>query len=332
MSEPTPDKPSAAPRTIRGDVGPAGGDVSHAGPLEVGGTLRDGMTIEVGGDLSVGGSIEAAAVRALGGITVAGSIAGRGKGLCFCTGPIRFRIGNGATIEASGDVHAEIEITSSRIITFGKLLCEKGQVHGGRITASGGITCDKLGSPAGIPTLVEAGIDERLRRLGKTRAAQISRNCGKIREVRSQIEPLLTHAKSLSPSQKERATELLCQASEMEQETEKLVQALTRVVSVVRACGRSEVNVTGTLYAGVTIRLGAGVETRIGTNIAGPVKIWCKPAGRSHQVLLTELATNSVHPLETIPYSDTDLAALDRALAPESSPRGARSPKERKVA
>jgi hypothetical protein len=310
---------ATSPREIRGDVGAAGGDIHHDGDLKVGGNIRGGMTVVAGGELTVGGSIDAAHVKAARSITVAGAIAGHGKGRCVSGGTVSFRIANGMEIHAAEDVVAVIEIVNCRIIAGGALKCEQGSLHGGHITANGGVICDTLGSPAGMATLIEAGIDERLRRLGETVALEIERNLIKIHRVRTEIAPLLANQKALTAKQKETATEMLFEAGELEEKTETLIRDLRRAADAIRARGKPEVVVNKTLNPGVTVRFD-GVETAITEPIAGPVRIWIKPLGHSHQIVLTDLTDNTSHSLMTSAHVDAKLAALKQAIADRKKP------------
>jgi uncharacterized protein (DUF342 family) len=288
-----------AVREITGDVGIAGGDVQHEGDLRVGGSIGDGVTVQVSGSLTVSGSIEAATIRAGEDITVAGSIVGRGKGLCKSGRSITVRTANGATLEAGRDVVAALELIACRVVTGGALLSEGCRVQGGHITANGGVVCGVLGTSSGTPTVVEAGIDHRLRRLGEFHATEIDSNRKRVVKIRTEIDALMASGKSLSAKQKEMATEVLFNASEIEEQTEALI--------------RSEVTVNSVIHRGVTVRFG-GVQAEIGGDITGPVKIWIKPLGHSHQILRTDLKTDTTVPLKTTDYSDNLILALEKAI------------------
>jgi len=314
MTEPTDKLAAGVPeREIRGDVGAAGGDVRHAGNLKIGGTIRHGMTVESGGELTVGGSIDGANVRAMKSITIAGNIVGRGEGNCVSGGAISFKIANRTCIEASDDIIAALEIVGCRIITGRAVRCEQGHIYGGHITANGGVVCGVLGSPAGTPMLVEVGIDERLRRMGKTRAAEVARNLRRIAKVRTEVAPLLDQQHALTPKQKETATEMLYDASELAEKTESLIRDMRRAVAAVQACSSSEVFIAKTLHCGVNIRFN-GVQAQIGSDVKGPLKIATKPLGNTHQIVLVGSDNVVLQSLTTMPYDDLDLGALNTIL------------------
>lgn len=306
--------PAAVPDRfeIKGD---AGGEVRHEGNLRICGSVCAGGNVGASGAISVGGTIEAAVVKAGGDIETDGDIVGRNKGQCISGGSVRFRSANAASIEAAGDVIGGVEVANSRVIAGGALRCEAGHIYGGHTTVNGGVVCVTLGSPSESQTLIEVGIDERLRRLSTVHSSVIEANLKRVQHVRSQIVPLLANQKALTAKQKESATELLYNAAEIEQETETLIQQLRGQVAASFAAAKREVTITGKLYPGVVIRF-LNVEVHVERMIKGPVRVSAEGKGSTARVVLTEIDTKVASEMKSVSRTDPELSTLLRAIGP----------------
>jgi uncharacterized protein (DUF342 family) len=309
-------------KQIMGDIGSAGGDIDFHGDLKVCGAILDGMNVQVDGLIEVGGGIAAADIRASGPINVGAGIQSRNRGKCITGKSLRCKFANAAFIEAADSVTASTEIVNSRVIAGGTIECTNGSIYGGRITANGGVKCQSLGSPNSSPTLIEAGIDERLRRLGETRAKEINENVRRIASVRARIAPLLANQKSLTPQQKEATTELLYDSNELEEKTENMVRDLRRLVAAIHARRSPRVLVADMVYVGVTIRF-EGVETKITSPIQGPILFSLKSLGNSPQIVTSKPDETKTTPFRFSAVADPALAALYLAISNRNTSRHA---------
>ncbi len=306
---------------IKGDVG-AEPPVRHDGNLRICGSICTSGNVEATGSVNVGGTIEAATVKAGGDIEADGDIVGRNKGVCVSGGSVRFRSANSTSIEAVAEVVGLVEVANSRIIAGGSLRCMTGHIYGGHATVNGGVICATLGSPGANETLIEVGIDEWLRRLSIQHSTAIEANLKRVQRIRSQIEPLLANQKSLTAQQKESATELLYNASELEEATEKLIQQLRGQVAASFGAAKREVTIMGKLYPGVVIRF-LNVEVHIERLIKGPIKVCAEGKGGATRVVLTDLDKQEQTDMKCIGRTDPALSALMRALAPRKVPGAA---------
>jgi uncharacterized protein (DUF342 family) len=176
------------------------------------------------------------------------------------------------------------------------------------------LTCNSLGNSARAETIVEVGIDERVRRLSRKKVPDINRNRKKIEPVRAKIEPLMKQPKLLTPDQKETATALLYDASTLEEATEKIVNEIRGFIADLAKPENPQIVVNQMLFPGVVIRF-EGAECRIDEAIRGPLKIWAKQVGFTHKLVITSLFDDSTHFLKALPYSDPDLAQLKQVIA-----------------
>jgi uncharacterized protein (DUF342 family) len=246
---------------------------------------------------------------------VGGGISGKEKGRCQAGRDVRAKYIRNAVVEAGRDVIVDKEISQSRVICGGKAQVEDGAILAGHVTATGGITCQAAGSSSGVLTVLEAGIDESVRRLVAEQAPKIEAEIAQIAKVRATIEPLLRNRKTLSAEQKEKATELLFNAGELEERNRQTIQMLQRRREETAARSVAEILVKQVLFAGVTIRL-AGLETTIATPIRGPVRITLRKSGNVQRIVAgSPHDATAGFALETRSVADQAMEALDRILA-----------------
>jgi hypothetical protein len=140
----------------------------------------------------------------------------------------------------------------------------------------------------------------------------------RVRKVRGTIEPLLRNQKALTAPQKERATELLYEAGERDEQITQTLNKLQHDLAEANARAQAEVAVTDVLHAGVTIRF-PGLETIIRSPLKGPLRIVPQQLGGERCIVLIEEGSEQPHPLDTLKFVDGDLDALHRALDSHST-------------
>lgn len=304
---------SIAPATeLPGDVDFSTGNIDCPHDLLVRGSILDLFRVRSGGGIHVGRSIEAADVAAGGDIVVAGAIAGNDKGRCVAAGDVRAKVMSAAVIEAGGDVTAGAEIAHCRIACLGRLNAPAAAVYGGEITARGGIVCRDLGRPGAARTVVAAGMDWQLERLAAEHAPRIEAEMRQAAKVRQTVEPLLRNQRNLTPQQKEKATELLFQAGDIEQRNAPVIDMLRRRCQESHRRCREEIQVLGTLHAGVTVRF-AGLEAVVPCDIGGPLSI--APRRRHGGQIVIAAPGRREIALETRAAGNQAMQALDALLA-----------------
>jgi len=182
--------------TIIGDIGPRTGNVSFPGDITVRGSIHAGFSVSTSSNLLVGGNLWGSAtargkIVVAGGITAPGELIESGQGIScrFCensvirsSGPI---VVENALIHSVAETEEEVNVTG-----------EGGRIVGGLVRAVTAITAGVVGSPMGVPTVLELGITPRLRRelsrlereLEKVSAelAELSRVAG----VRAHVSPM----------------------------------------------------------------------------------------------------------------------------------------------
>ena len=184
------------------------GNIHFEGSLLVRGDIAATMEVHVTGDVVVNGTMEAALVEAGGNVTVKGGIIGLAEALqdaaaaartarVVCGGALRAKFIENAVISAGKDVDVEREVRQSSIaaggsVNVGPPNTQQSAITGGQTRAMQAVRAGTLGSPSGIPTLVQAGLDPH----ADIKRTALARKRQKMHEEKSKLEQLLMFLKA----------------------------------------------------------------------------------------------------------------------------------------
>ncbi|MBS4095709.1 MAG: DUF342 domain-containing protein [Sulfuricella sp.] len=152
------------------------GNIHFEGTVVIRRDIQAGMVIEATGDIQVGGTVEAATLIAGGNVRVAGGVIGRHEGQkgaanaissVRCGGSFHARFVQNARIEVDDSIYIDegamqSELLATRQIIVGKDDSQKGQLIGGKATATLLVKAQTLGAPTHVKTLVEVGVNPHL--------------------------------------------------------------------------------------------------------------------------------------------------------------------------
>ncbi|GFO69466.1 hypothetical protein GMLC_30450 [Geomonas limicola] len=155
------------------------GNVRVKGALEIEGDVTEGMLVTATEWITVGGIVEAARVEAGGDIEIKGGVIGHSKlslakseGLSGAAqvkagGRVSVQFAENALITAGTEIAVQhlvmqSELTSAGTITVGETGGRKGHIIGGLCRAAELVHAIVIGSHAGVPTVVEVGVDPAL--------------------------------------------------------------------------------------------------------------------------------------------------------------------------
>jgi uncharacterized protein len=300
-------------RQITGDVDLAIGDITHRGDLHIAGNVTDGRTVKASGNVRIDGVAQLACVEAAGALTVTGGIKAGDKGRFCAGGNVAARYLSGATLDAGGNVVVTTEVIDSRLVCGGRLIIRDGALVAGHAVATGGIRCLALGAQGGsVRTIVEVGIDAPFRMMVADAIKDIERWTAAAQKIRHNVAPLLQHRRTLTPEQKEQATELVFKADEMESGIQELLGKLRVRYTAARERSRPRLRVMQVVYPPVTIRM-PGLEADINEEIAGPVWIVSVGAGKSRYIAIRKHG-RIVKSLSTRDTANKAILALQRLL------------------
>ena len=304
---------------ISGDVDFGVGNVNFIKDVSVVRNILDLFKVKCGGTLEVGGLIEAADVETGADLVVVGGITGKEKGTFNIGNDIRSKYITNATVLAKNDITVGIEVVNSSVNCGGRLTISNGKLVGGHTYAMGGITVKNLGSEGEILTRVEVAIDESLKSKYDEYLPKINLNNHKIKKIKQVVEPLLANQKQLNAEQKGKATELLFQTYELDDEVNVMVTELRNLYNNIQARGVEEIIVTGTLYPKVALFF-PRVEAKNIKCISGPIKIYPKKVGQNQRVVAEHMSTGDTTDLGAVAGVDEFWGKLEK-LIQEDEPK-----------
>jgi len=287
-----------------GDVDFSTGNISSQTDVLIGGTVRNTFTVKSTKNVAVRGAIEAAFVEACGDVQVSGGIAGCDRGQVVAGGSITTKFCSEAHLRAGGDITISRECFNSRVHAGSRLIMPRGKLVGGAAYAREGAEIKFLGNATEKPTEIAIGLDPAT--LAKT--SQIEELMKKKTEacarIREKVQPLMAQLGRLTPQQREKATELLHQADQMEAEIHMHEVDMQTLVHATTPRDRGALLVTGTLYPGVKVIFGDRM-TIFRKEHKGPIKIERRLIDRVEEICVIESGSGSVTTLISYEYQPT---------------------------
>jgi len=256
---------------INEDVDFETGNIESSLDVHVGGTIRDRSVVKSEKSISVQGAIEAATVEAQGDVIVGGGVVQRGNGSVSSGGDIVAKFCDGARLRAVGNVKISKELIDGRVHCKEKLLVQ-GAVVGGQIYAREGVEVATLGSNANVTTQITIGIDPNVVREVDRLRASLKPKRLMVERIRKNVQPLMDNLKRLTPDQKERATELIFQADEVEADIQEASKQHADILEKARAKNAPYCLVSQAVHPGVRIQIGHR-ETTFCKDVKGPIRI-----------------------------------------------------------
>lgn len=170
------------------DVGPATGNIDYVGNVLVKGNVQTGFKVKAQGDVDVRGVVEGAEIEATGKVTIAKGFNGMGRGVINAGSSVVARFIENATVNAGGNITCEA-IMHSTVETAGsvEVTGKKGFIVGGSVKAQGSVSAKTLGSEMGGNTVVDVGVDPKL----KLRSQELEAEIKKSKDTIEKITPVL---------------------------------------------------------------------------------------------------------------------------------------------
>lgn len=295
---------------IAEDVDFSTGNVDASTDVLINGTIRDAFRVKSSASITVRGAIEAAEVHAGTDIQVNGGVASHGQGCLRANGEVFTKFCNEARVEAGGNITIIREAVNSNLRTTGQLFITQGKLLGGRAYARNGAVVNQAGNEANVRTVIAVGVDPLAIAGTACEDEQINTKLQTIDKIRQSVKPLMDHLKRLTPVQRERATELLCQADAMEQEVREQEQ---KKAEALQQGGADEAEVAVTIgkivHPGVIVVIGNRM-TPLHKARKGPFKIVRRVYNRIEELLLIDKISGSVSVLPSREYT-AEAAAAD---------------------
>jgi len=187
-------------------------------------------------------------------------------------GKIQARFVSNAILEAGGEIIIENEVGNSRITTGGKFTSKGGAILSSHITACGDIRCHTVGSEAGIRAILELSLAPEALKQIQVSLAQAQALANAAQSARAAVEPLKRIMKQLNAQQREKATDLMYQADDADQQAKEVLASLSGPRQQLSTAMASAIHVDGMLYGELVVRC-LGYEATIRETHRGPLKI-----------------------------------------------------------
>jgi hypothetical protein len=312
----TNNKASVFPKLeIPGNVDFSVGNIDFSGEILIHKNVLDLFKVKSSSTIAVQGLVEAAEVTAGEDLIITGGITGKEKGIISAGKNLATKYITNATVCAGGNITVRTEIVNCEVTCDGSITVENGPLVGGYVIAKGGIHVKQLGSEAGVKTLLDVGFNAALKQKCLELAPEIQLRRQKAAKVKQAVEPLLRNQKQLNSEQKEKATELLYQACELEDGVKEMVRQIQKLYDETIESAIQEVVVTGTIYNGVIIRF-PRVQAIITEPLIGPLKIVPKEIHGLWRVLAIDSNTSSEHELKSGDNTDEFWRILHKIIHP----------------
>jgi len=146
------------------NVDTATGNIDFSGSVQINGNVATNFVVKAGGDVVINGVVEGAHIEAGGNIIIARGMNGMSRGTLKAGGNIVAKFLENATAEAEGYVATESSLHSNIIAGTDVLVSgRRGFITGGHVQAVDKIDVKTLGAVMGASTLVEVGINPKLK-------------------------------------------------------------------------------------------------------------------------------------------------------------------------
>lgn len=286
---------------IDSDVDFSSGNVDVPTDLLINGTVRESFEVKSAKSVTVRGAIEAARVEAGADIEVHGGIAGRGVGQVIAGQQVLTKFCDEANIQAGGDIVVVRECMNSRLVSRGRVSIANGKLVGGYTYARDGAEVRVLGNEAELKTEIAIGIDPQ----ALADAAVVDEQLAKKREaaakIRETVQPLLAQLKRLTPAQRERATELMYQADEIDLAVQEKEDAKQQALALASPEKSASLVITEIIHPGVQVIFGNKVA-RIRKQRKGSMRIERRVVKRVEEICLIDQLTGSIATLPSFDY------------------------------
>lgn len=236
------------------------GNLNYSGSVQVNGNVSAGFEIQAGGNVVINGVVEGAHIIAGGNIVIARGMNGMTKGVLHAGGNVIAKFIENATVEAEGYINTESVLHSNlsagtEIVVSGK----RGFITGGHVQAGSQITVKTLGAVMGATTVVEVGVDPKIKVAYATLQKEVAEL---VKEIKSEQPILAGFAEKRAKGARISTDQILYVkdiARKMEQQKSELIQKNNEMKELHKHFerqGHAKVVVTGEVYPGTTIIIG----------------------------------------------------------------------------
>lgn len=236
------------------------GNIEYTGSVTVNGNVASNFVVKAGGNVVINGIVEGAQIIAGGNVIIARGMNGMGKGVLKAGGDVVAKFIENATVEADGYVNAESILHSN--VSAGTEITVSGRrgfITGGHVQANNQITVKTLGAVMGASTVVEVGVNPKV----KASYAQLQKEITELVKEIKAAQPILTgfaekRAKGARFTE-DQLKYIRSTAQNMERQNAELQQKNAKLKEIQKNFdfqNHAKVVVRGEVYPGTTIIIG----------------------------------------------------------------------------
>lgn len=233
------------------------GNIEFDGSVQVNGNICSGFSVKAKGNVIIRGVVEGATVQADGDIVITKGMNGMSKGRLEAGGNIVTKFLENASANAEGYVSAESILHSkvtagSEINVTGK----RGFITGGHVCAGFKVSAKNLGANLGATTVVEVGVNPKLKEDYQTLQAELA----EIQKVIQKTQPILVNfaekrakGAQFSPEQVKYIRSLIVLTEDKKKELEEKSEKWEVLRAAFEGQNDASVEVMGEAYPGTVI-------------------------------------------------------------------------------
>ncbi len=144
---------------VKGDIGLKEGNVTFPGSVKVGGNVTPGFFVMAEGEVQIAGSVEASLISSGESIIIGQGVVGGGRAVLRSRKDIDMAFAEQAVILAVGNIRIKNSCLRCRVKCNGTLalVSDKGDLIGGQIKTTGGLSAHNVGNKSAVQTEISFG-------------------------------------------------------------------------------------------------------------------------------------------------------------------------------
>lgn len=244
---------------VNGNVDNSTGNIKFNGTVRVKGSVLTGFQIIADGDVEVEGVVEGAEIKCNGNILLKRGIQGYNKSRLISKGSVTARYIENSYIEADGDITSDA-IMHSEVTSKGNIRAsgKNGLIVGGICRASQEIAAKTIGSSMATSTVLEVGVDPRLRIKQEETKNKLSEAENNIEKLDKTIVLLSRLAKSgeLTPEKEDMLRKAIQTRNILTSQSDDFKKEINFIEAQIQRLSRGKIKAENVIYPGVKIVMG----------------------------------------------------------------------------
>ncbi len=190
---------------VKGDVDYKTGNVNFKGTVVVAGNVMSDFVVEATDDIEIRGNIDKAFIKAGGDVRINGGLYGNGEGKISAGGSVTIRSIESGIIDANRNIVIQ-QSSRNSILMAGEdimLVNPKGSITGGKAACGHHYDLANLGSPSFTETVVEVGVNPKIKQVFDDLNKKLEDNKVQIEKVANNIKTIKSRGENASDKEKE---------------------------------------------------------------------------------------------------------------------------------